>query len=123
MPLTGSATCRTETVVDRIAEELACEPAVIDAIITVEANGTAYDPAGRLIIRPEAHKVQVCPYMSPAQKARAQKLGFYKQPKTASYARDPLLAGDQCWGWVDKFRLLFGDEAAFWITSFGAPQI
>lgn len=123
MPLTGSATCRTPGVIDQIAEELGCEAAVIDAIVTVEANGSGFDKAGRLVIRPEAHKIKVCPLLTPAEKAKAVKLGFTKQPKTASYASNNLLAGDQCWTYVDNFRKAFGDDAAFWITSFGAPQI
>src|SRR5688572_5018666 len=107
MPLTGSATCRTAGVIDQIAEEMGCEPAVIDAIITVEANGSGFDKAGRLVIRPEAHKIKVCPYLTDAEKAKAVKLGFTKQPKTVSYAHNSLLAGDQCWTYVDNFRKAF----------------
>ena len=34
-----------------------------------------------------------------------------------------LVAEVQRWEWIDQFRSNFGDEAAFWITSFGSPQI
>jgi peptidoglycan hydrolase-like protein with peptidoglycan-binding domain len=123
MPLTGKAKGRSASVIDKIAEELGCEPAVIDAIVTVEAVGQAYDPLERLIVRPELHKIASCPYLNESERKRAVKLGFTKPLKMIDYTRDPILAGDQRWAWLDKFRMTFGDEAAYWITSFGAPQI
>lgn len=123
MPITGSARIRSLAIVDQIAEELGCEAAVIDAIITVEANKRSYDPANRLIIRPETGKVKSCPYLTANEKEKASKLGFTKAQKWIDYERDALAAGQQRWEWLDKFAMAFGDEAAYWITSFGGPQI
>jgi hypothetical protein len=123
MPLQGSAKVRSLSIIDKIADEVGCEAAVIDAIITVEAVGRAYDPANRLVIRPETHKIKSCPYLTDAEKAKAVKLGFTKKVKWREYGHDALLAGDQRWGWLDTFSMAFGDEAAYWITSFGSPQI
>lgn len=123
MPITGKACARSLTIVDSIAEDLGCEAAVIDAIIAVETVGDAFDAKGRLIIRPEVHKIATCPFLSPEQRREAAKLGFTKKVKWLEYGHGNIAAGDQRWDWLDKFRLQFGDEAAFWITSFGSPQI
>lgn len=123
MPITGNARIRSMSIIDEIATELGCEAAVIDAIITVEANRRSYDPANRLIIRPETGKVKSCPYLTTDEKKKAAKLGFTKPQKWIDYERDALAAGQQRWEWLDRFAMAFGDEAAYWITSFGGPQI
>lgn len=126
MPLIGKACSRTPDIVDKIAEQLGCEAAVIDAIIATETVGDAFDNNGRLIVRPEVHKVAVCPYLTTQQKKQAAKLGFTKKVKWLDYGSGSVSnqrAGDQRWDWLDRFRNNFGDEAAYWITSFGSPQI
>lgn len=124
MPLIGKACERTPEVIDTIADTLGCEAAVIDAIIAVETVGDAFDFKGRLIIRPEVHKVAVCPYLSDEQRKQAAKLGFTKKIRWREYGDGAnVAAGDQRWDWIDQFRGNFGDEAAYWVTSFGSPQI
>lgn len=123
MAIIGKAAPASSDIIERVADLVGCEPAVIDAFIEVEANGEAFDPSDRLIIRPEAHKVKSCPYLDEPEKARAGKLGFTKQPRLPAYYVDAVRAGDKAWAWVDKLASEFGEEAAFWVTSFGAPQI
>ncbi len=123
MAIIGKAARASENIIARVAEKVGCEPAVIDAIITVETGADPFDPSGRLVIRPEAHKVVKCPYLDAEAKKKAAKLGFTKQPKLPGYHIDPVAAGNAAWAWVDKFSREFGEDAACWITSFGAPQI
>jgi peptidoglycan hydrolase-like protein with peptidoglycan-binding domain len=123
MALIGKAVRRTDGIVARVAEKVGCEPAVIDAIIHTETNEIAFDPSGRLVIRPEAAKLAVCPLLSVADKAKAAKLGLTKQPKLIGYEYDPIKAGNSAWSWVDRVAHEFGEEAAYWSTSFGSPQI
>lgn len=120
MAIIGKAEPRSEGIIERVAELVGCEPAVIDAIIQVETNSDAFDPSKRLIIRPEFHKIKQCPYLDDAQKAKAMRL---VQPRLLSYSIDPVRAGSVAWQYVDKLAAEFGEEAAFWMTSFGSPQI
>jgi hypothetical protein len=120
MAIIGKAAPRSEGIIERVAEVVGCEPAVIDAIIQVETNADAFDPSRRLVIRPEFHKVATCPYLDPDQKKKAASLST---PKLASYELNPVHAGSVAWQWVDKMAAEFGEEAAFWVTSFGSPQI
>jgi hypothetical protein len=119
MPIIGTAKPRTVEVISRVAEMMQCEPAVIDAILRVEANGKGFDHNGTVIIRPEAGKVSVCPLLTDAQKLRARKLGFTTEPRAA---RNQLL-NDVYWDFVDRMAKEFSEDAAYWCTSFGAPQI
>lgn len=123
MTVIGQAQPRSDGVIAQIAETVGCEPAVIDAIIKVETQADAYDPSKRLIIRPEAHKVAQCPYLDSRDRKRAAKLRLTRQPKLIGYHVDPVRAGSIAWQWVDKVAAEFGEEAAFWVTSFGSPQI
>jgi len=123
MAIIGKAKPRSEAIVSEVANLVGCEPAVIDAIIKIESLGEGFDPAGRLIIRPEAHKIDECPYMDAAEIKRARVKGFMKQPKLPGYHIDATRAGNKAWQWLDSFSSEFGEEAACWIASFGAPQI
>lgn len=123
MAIIGKARPRSDEIIHEVANLVGCEPAVIDAVITVEALGEGFDPAGRLIIRPEAHKISQCPYLDAAEIRRAKAKGFTTQPKLPGYHIDAGRAGAKAWQWLDKFSAEFGEEAACWITSFGAPQI
>lgn len=123
MAIIGQAQRASEGIIERVAAKIGCEPAVFDAIVRTETGGNGFDARKRLIIRPEAHKVVKCPHLSAAQKKRAAKLGFTKQPKLIGYHVDSERAGTIAWDWVDRFAREFGEEAAFWITSFGLPQI
>lgn len=123
MAVVGKASPRTDGIIGRVAEKVGCEPAVIDAILHVETQEMAFDPSGRLIIRPEAHKLAGCPFLNDADRKKAAKLGLTIQPKLVGYQYDPIKAGNTAWAWVDKVAFEFGEEAAFWATSFGSPQI
>lgn len=120
MAIIGKAAPRSDDIIERAAELVGCEPAVIDAILQVETNADAFDPSNRLIIRPEFHKIATCPYLDAAGKKRAKAV---KQPKLRSYQLDPVGAGSVAWQYVDKLAAECGEEAAYWITSFGSPQI
>lgn len=120
MAIIGKAAPRSDGIIERVAELVGCEPAVIDAIIQTETNADAFDPSKRLIIRPEFHKIASCPYLDARQKALAAKV---KQPRLLAYERDPVAAGSVAWAYVDKLAAEVGEEAAYWITSFGSPQI
>lgn len=119
MPVQGKAELRTPDAIRKVAELHQCEPAVIDAILRVEANGKGFDHNKLVIIRPEAHKVAENPLLTAAQKIRARKLGFTTQPR----ARRGQLENDVNWDFVDRMAKEFGEEAAYWPVSFGAPQI
>lgn len=123
MAIIGQARRASEGIIERVAEKIGCEPAVFDAIVRTETGGNGFDVKNRLIIRPEAHKVAKCPHLSVAQKKLAAKLGFTKQPKLVGYHVDPERAGTVAWDWVDRFAREFDEESAFWVTSFGLPQI
>lgn len=123
MALIGKASPRSDDIIVRVAEKVGCEPAVIDAIIRTETQEMAFDPSGRLVIRPEAHKLATCPFLTPADQKKAAKLKLNKQPKLVGYQYDPIKAGNTAWAWVDKVAFEFGEEAAYWATSFGSPQI
>lgn len=120
MPIIGKAVDRSDDIIERCAELVGCEPAMIDAILLVETNADAFDPSNRLVIRPEFHKIPTCPYLDAAKKKVALKI---PQPKLVAYERDPVGAGSVAWQYVDKLAAECGEEAAFWITSFGSPQI
>ena len=120
MAIIGKAEPRSEGIIERVAELVGCEPAVIDAIIHVETQADAFDPSKRLIIRPEFHKLPSCPYLDASQKKKAAKVS---QPRLVGYANDPVRAGSVAWQYVDKLAAEVGEEPAYWITSFGSPQI
>lgn len=123
MAIIGKAIPRSKDIIIKVADLVGCEPAVIDAIVQKETYASGFDPAKRLVIRPEAHKVATCPYLSTPDRKRAAKLGFTSQPKLLAYERDAVAAGSKAWAWVDALALQFGQEAAFYVTSFGSPQI
>lgn len=123
MAIIGKASPRSDGIIGRVAELVGCEPAVIDAILRTETREMAFDPSGRLVIRPEVHKLASCPLLNDADKKKAKKLGLTKQPKLVAYEYDAIKAGNAAWAWVDKVAFEFGEEAAFWATSFGSPQI
>lgn len=120
MAIIGKAAPRSEGIIERVAELVGCEPAVIDAILQTETNADAFDPSRRLVIRPEFHKVATCPYLDAGQKKKAAAL---KPPRLPAYEIDPVHAGSVAWQWVDMMAANFGEEAAYWVTSFGSPQI
>lgn len=120
MAIIGKAAPRSDDIIEKVAANVGCEPAVIDAILQTETNADAFDPSRRLIIRPEFHKIATCPYIDPAHKKAALKI---PQPKLPAYERDPVHAGSVAWQYVDRLAAECGEEAAFWITSFGSPQI
>lgn len=120
MPIIGRAASRSPGIIEQCAALVGCEPATIDAILMVETNADAFDPSDRLVIRPEFHKIQSCPYIEPSKLRTALKI---PQPRLLGYERDPVHAGSVAWQYVDKLAAEVGEEAAFWITSFGSPQI
>lgn len=123
MAIIGQALPPSDDIIERVAAIVNCEPAVIDAIVKVETTGMAFDPSRRLIARPEAHKVLKCPHLDAKERAKAVKLGLTKQPKLIGYHIDAVGAGNSAWAWIDKLSREFGEDAAFWCASFGAPQI
>lgn len=108
-----------------LAAEFAVEPAMIDAIIRVEVEGKAWDPAGRMNILPEKH---VLYRVLPAElKSKAIKAGVackgWSYDNYKGLGRDGTnAAGEARWGMIERAADAVGEQYALQMASYGLCQ-
>lgn len=124
----GAARGRSADLIPSLAKRHKIEPAVVDAIITVE-GGLAFDPDQRLALLPERFKL----YQDLARRADAKSakvavsLGLaatspnYKA--LGDYNKNASATGELRWDWWKSVADMFGPEYACRNASWGIGQI
>lgn len=126
--IAGTARPASPDIAARVAERIGCREAVVRAVMDVESCGSGFDDAGRLIIRPEKHKLWAWLKRhgghGDAVKGRALGLATVKPYAwRRPYRAGASSGGDERWQWMRRTAEQFGPEAACWATSAGTVQI